>query len=454
MAISASGLGSGLDIRSIVDQLVNAERQPAANRLTNQEAKANAQLSALGQLKSALAGFRSALEGLGDMETLEKRSVTIEPKDHITVTATPKAVTGSFDVEVLALASSQKLASGAFAGPDAVVGTGTLSIAVGGVPLQLTINETNNTLSGIRDAINNAPGNPGVRATVVNAEGGSYLLLSAEKTGVANNIMVDALEQGSGLEALEFGEGTSNALVEKQAAADAEVVIDGLTVRSATNTVEGAMEGITINLLKAEPGTTIEVGVAVDVVALKAALKSFVDAYNGLVDTVKKLTAYDPNSRTAGPLLGDGPTRNLLAGIRSALAGRLGGTDNAFSSLVQVGVKSDVTGKLSLDVATLDKAIATDIGDLGRLFAADTTGLADRLDKLLGDTLSSTGTLATREQNLKNRLKTITGQREVLDRRMEEVRRRYERQFNAMDQLVSQLNTSGSYLLQALSNLG
>jgi flagellar hook-associated protein 2 len=194
--------------------------------------------------------------------------------------------------------------------------------------------------------------------------------------------------------------------------------------------------------------------VAVDVVALKAALKSFVDAYNGLVDTVKKLTAYDPNSRTAGPLLGDGPTRNLLAGIRSALAGRLGGTDNAFSSLVQVGVKSDVTGKLSLDVATLDKAIATDIGDLGRLFAADTTGLADRLDKLLGDTLSSTGTLATREQNLKNRLKTITGQREVLDRRMEEVRRRYERQFNAMDQLVSQLNTSGSYLLQALSNLG
>ncbi|MBL8225774.1 MAG: flagellar filament capping protein FliD [Chromatiales bacterium] len=447
MAITATGIGSGIDVKGLVEQLVSAERQPVANRLTTREARANSQLSALGQLKGALAALRDAVGGVSDLEALRKRAVTVAPQDIVTATATTRAATGSVEVEVLALATSQRLASPAFASADSVVGTGTLGITAGGVPLQIVIDESNSTLAGIRDAINGAPGNTGVRASIVNADGGAYLVLSATATGLAGGITVDAVEPGSGLEALEYGPGTTGSMTEQQAAGDARVRLDGLTVTAGTNVLSDAVDGLRIDLRKAEPGTIVRVDVADDVIALKQAIKGFVDAYNGVVDTVGRLTSYNRDNRSAGPLLGDGPTRNVLAALRSALAGRSG---SGGGTLVDVGIRSDVSGRLGIDVARLDRAIDGDVDGLRQLFAAEGSGLADRLAPVLAGALD-TGGIANREDRIKDQLRSITAGRQQLDLRMDQVRRRLERQFNSLDQLVQQLNTSGNFLLQALN---
>lgn len=447
MAISATGIGSGIDVKGLVEQLVSAERQPVANRLTTREARANSQLSALGQLKGALAALRDAVGGVSDLEALRKRAVTVAPQDILTATATTRAATGSIEVEVLALATSQRLASPAFASADSVVGTGTLTITAGGVPLQIAIDESKGTLAGIRDAINGAPGNTGVRASIVNADGGSYLVLSATATGTAGAITVDAVEPGSGLEVLEFGPGTTGSMTEQQAAGDARARLDGLTVTASTNVLTDAVDGLRIDLRKAEPGTIVRVDVADDVIALKQAIKGFVDAYNGVVDTVGRLTAYNRDNGSAGPLLGDGPTRNVLAALRSTLAGKSG---SAAGTLVDVGIRSDVSGRLGIDVARLDRAIDGDVEGLRQLFAAEGSGLADRLTPVLAGALD-TGGITSREDRIKDQLRSITAGRQQLDLRMDQVRRRLERQFNSLDQLVQQLNSSGNFLLQALN---
>jgi flagellar hook-associated protein 2 len=451
MAITAPGIGSGIDIKSLVEQLVSAERQPVANRLTNQEARANAQLSALGQVKGSLAALRDALGGIGDLETLRRRAVSLAPPEILTASATTAAATGRVEVEVLELAASQRLASQAFASADTVVGTGTLALGVGATTVQVTINESNNTLAGIRDAINGVPGNPGVRASIVNADGGAYLVLSATATGTANAITVDAVEPGSGLEALEYGPGTTASLVEQQAAADARVRIDGLTVTAPTNSVADAVDGLRLELRKAEPGTIVRVDVGNDITALKQAIKGFVDAYNGVVDTVGRLTAYNPDNRSAGPLLGDGPTRNVVAALRTALSGRLGGEGNAYGSLVDLGLRTDTNGRLAIDIARLDKAIDGDLEALTRVFAAGSDGLAERFTTLVSGALDGSSGIPGREDQLQNRLRGITSDRARLDLRMADVRRRLERQFNSLDQLVQQLNSSGNFLLAALN---
>jgi flagellar hook-associated protein 2 len=450
MAITATGIGSGIDIKGLVEQLVNAERQPVANRLTSREARANSQLSALGQLRSALAALRDASAAVGDLQSLRRRAVTLSPQDIVTATATPRAAAGRFEVEVLALATSQRLSSPAFASADSVVGTGTLSITAGGVPLQIAIDESNSTLAGIRDAINAAPGNTMVRASIINADGGAFLVLSATGTGTAGALAIDALEPGSGLEALEFGPGTTGAMTEQQAAGDARIRIDGLTVTAATNVIADAVDGLRIDLRRAEPGTLVRVEVANDVIALKQSISSFVTAYNGVVDTVSRLTSFNRDNRSAGPLLGDGPTRNVVAALRGALAGDPGRDGGTFGTLVDIGVRSDVNGRLGIDVARLDRAIDSDIEGVMQLFAGDGSGLADRLAPVLAGALDAGG-IATREDRIKDQLRSITSSRQQLDLRMEQVRRRLERQFNSLDQLVQQLNTSGNFLLQALN---
>jgi flagellar hook-associated protein 2 len=191
--------------------------------------------------------------------------------------------------------------------------------------------------------------------------------------------------------------------------------------------------------------------VADDVIALKQAIKGFVDAYNGVVDTVGRLTSYNRDNRSAGPLLGDGPTRNVLSGLRTTLAGRSGEPGGDFATLVDIGISSNVNGRLGIDVARLDRAIDGDVDGVRQLFAAEGSGLADRLAPVLAGALD-TGGIASREDRIKDQLRTITASRQQLDLRMDQVRRRLERQFNSLDQLVQQLNSSGNFLLKALNS--
>jgi flagellar hook-associated protein 2 len=447
--LTTSGLGSGLDINSLVDQLVAAERAPTANRLTQREATANAELSALGRFKSALATFKDAVAKLSDADEFQGRTVTVEDKEVFTATASSSSLPGSYSLEVMSLASAQRLRSIGFGDATSPVGDGTLAITVNGQTANVFIPATASSLNDIRDAINDAADNPGVRATIVKASDGAHLILSAAETGAEYAITITQSGGNGGLAAFVYdGENpASNTLLQLQAAADANVVIDGFPVTSASNDITDAIDGVTISLVGARPGTMVDLEVDYDPVGAKQSVSGFVTAYNKLIDTVAELTRYNADTREAAPLLGDATVRGIRDQLRREISSATG--SGVFKLLADIGVTTDTTGKLSIDATRLDDAIATDFDAVGALFAG-TNGLASRLENIAESTLASGSTIATREDALKVTLKTITGQRETLDERIEQVRGRLLDQFNAMDRLLAQLKNTSSFLSQQL----
>lgn len=447
-ALTATGLGSGLDISSLVEQLVTAERAPTANRLTARESRANEELSALGRFRSALATFKDALKNLKDLDGFQGRKVSTGDAEVFTATAGSTAQPGSYEVEVLSLATAQRLRSAAFADATSATGTGTLQISVGGAATSIVIDSPANSLNDIRNAINSAPNNPGVRASVVNAADGAYLVLSSTTTGTAGVITVSVTGGNGGLAGLAFDPlAGANPMTVLTPAADASLRIDGVTVSSADNSVSDAVEGLTIDLKAASPGTLLNLSVELDPAGAKTAVQGFVTAYNKLMDTIAELTRYNVDTREAAPLLGDATVRGVRDQLRRELAGSLG--QGLYASLAAIGVTTQTNGKLELNATRLNDALDDDFDAVGRLFAGS-TGLATRLDDVAGTTLASNSSIATRESALKTTLKSITTQRTTLDERMEQVRERLRKQFTAMDTLVNQLKNTSSFLSQQL----
>lgn len=446
--LTSTGLGSGLDINSIVEQLVAAERAPTANRLTTREGKANEELSALGKFKSALSAFKDSLAKLSDADTFQGRKVTVEDDKVFTAKAGTTSLPGTYSIEVMNLASAQRLRSIGYPDASTAVGTGNLSITVNGKTSIVAIASPDNTLNDIRDAINDAPDNPGVRATVINASDGAHLVISATETGAANAITIAASGGDGALASFNYAAGApSNPMQQLQAAADANVVIDGFPVTSATNDITDAVDGLTISLVSAKPGTMLDVSVAYDPASAKTAVQGFVSAYNKLIDTVTELTRYNPDTRDAAALLGDPTVRGIRDQIRREMAASL--PSGTFQNLASLGVTTEISGKLTVNDTKLTAAIDTDFDAVSNLFAGD-DGLATRLADIAEATLASGSTIVTRESALKTTLKTITQQRETLDQRIERVRARLLDQFNAMDRLLGQLKNTSSFLTQQL----
>lgn len=445
--ISAPGLGTGLDIASIVETLVAAERAPQENRLNRIEARATAKLSAYGELKSTLSDLRSALQGING-DDFRRRLTSSGRDDLATATASPGAPLGNFSVEVVALASAHRLTTKAFDDADTVIDSGTLEIAVDGETMSLTIDGTNNTVAGIRDAVNDAEDNPGVTATIITADDGVHLVFSSNQSGAVGELSVDG--QGGDLKHLDYND-SKKRMTEQSAAQDAEINIDGFTIFSSTNNVSGAVEGLTFELSVAEPGTSFEVAVSEDVESSKIAVQAFVDAWNAAQETFRSLTAYDAASGVGSELLGDSLTRGIRNALRREISSVIGTGD--ISMLADVGIQSTITGDLTLDAARLDEALAADATALVDLFTG-AEGMATRLDTQLDPYLDSSGSIATREDTLQAEIDALEIQRERLDLRIDKVRLRLQDQFTAMDTLVAQLNNTGSFLLQQLSQLG
>lgn len=446
--LTSTGLGSGLDINSIVEQLVAAERAPTANRLTQRESKANEELSALGKFKSALATFKDSLARLTDADTFQGRTVTVGDDTVFTATAGTTSLPGTYSVEVMNLASAQRLRSIGFADATSAIGTGNLAITVNGQTANILISAPANSLNDIRNAINDSPDNPGVRATVVNASDGAHLIVSSTATGAANGITIAVSGGDGGLASLAYAAGApANPMLELQAAADANVVIDGFPVTSASNAISDAIDGVTIDLASAKPGTMLDLSVEYDPEGAKAAVQGFVTAYNKLIDTVTELTRYNADTRDAAPLLGDATVRGIRDQLRREISTAVG--SSTFNSLAAIGVTTEITGKLAVNATRLGDAIDADFDAVSTLFAG-ANGLANRLETIAEATLSTGSTITTREAALKTTLKTITSQRETLDERIGRVRSRLLDQFNAMDALLGQLKNTSAFLSQQL----
>ena len=454
MPIVSTGIGSGLDIGGLVQQLVAAERAPVESRIARQEARTQSQLSAFGTLKSALAEFMDTLEAMKDMNDFLVRKASSGNKDLFTVSADSAAVPAAYSIDVQQLAQAQKLASSAFENADAVVGTGTLTIAAGATSFEIEITEENNTLAGIRDAINQAGDNAGVAATIVNAEAGSYLILTAEDTGSEHAITVTQAGGDGGLSALAYDPANGLAgLTETVAAQDARVLIDGLEVVSGSNTIAGAIDGISIDLADAAPGEPANLVVENDKAAVRKTIDGFVESWNALVGAFDKLTAFDAESGIAAPLQGDASVRAMRTQMRRELGMGVESLDLPFSMLSEIGIQTDVDGKLTVDDARLSEVLGTDFQQVGQLFANPTEGYATRLFGLVDGMLASDGMLETRTKGLNDHIDRLDDQRIVLDDRMAGLETRLLRKFNALDALVAQLSATSNYLTQQLANL-
>lgn len=447
-SITSAGIGSGLDVSSLVSQLVAAERAAPDTRIAKAQSKAQTTLSALGGFRSALAGFQDAAKALRDGGAT-KLSATSASTSLLTATATTAAAQGSYSVEVLQLAKTHKLASGAFGSSGTAVGHGSLAITVGTQSFSVNVSDSQNTLADIRDAINSASGNPGMRASLLNTSAGVRLVLGSSQSGSEGAVTVTASGGDGGLAALNYQPGVDEQLEQVDPAQDAAIEIDGYGFNSSTNVFSNAIDGVTFAAAKAEPGTVFNVAVATDSEAAKTAVQNFVTRYNVLNAAVSTYTRYDAASQSGGPLLGDATVRALSQQLRQVMGSAVG--SGAVQNLSQIGITSGSDGAFKLDAAKFSTALAANPAAIGSLFGSG--GYGGQVFTLAEDYLQSGGRIATKQESLNAQLKGITKQQTALDSRMEQVEARYRAQFTALDSLISQLTSTSSYLTQQLANL-
>ncbi len=398
--ISAAGIGSGLDVSSILEQIVEAESAPTENRLNLKEATLQAELSAFGTLKGAVSSFQSSFGKLTSASLFNSNSVSVSDSDVLSASSSSIAKPGSYSVEVKSLAQSHTLASIAFDSVEDVIGSGTLTFNFGTTVYDpgtdyataddtytsftnnterssesVVIDSTNNTISGVRDAINNA--DVGVTASIVDDGNGFRLLITSDEQGLDNSLGITVDEGGgvadtdmSGLSVLAFNGVATNA-EQTQAASDALLTINGLTVVRESNTVTGAISGVTFNLKTADPGNPVQVNItSSNASEAEKNIGAFVTSFNEMAAVFNGLTAYGGADGQNGVLLGDTTTRNIMQQIRRELGGFV---DNAgsFSSLSSIGITTNRDGTLALDSDALKTALSDDFDSVAQLFYAN-----------------------------------------------------------------------------------
>ncbi len=455
MTISSPGIGSGLDVNSIVQQLIASERQGPQSQIDTQRSHLQTQVSALGSIKSALAAIQTSLTGLTSGSTFKLFSTSVgnlgSGTAGFSATASSTASSGTYGIRVDNLATAQKVTSTHYLSSSSTIGTGTLTIAAGGHTLNLTINSTNNTLSGIANAINTATGNPGVIASILTAGDGAHLTFTSTSTGIANAATVTTSGGDGGLTALTYNPGTGlGGMTTINAATDAHLRIDGSDITSASNTVTSAITGVSINLTAGTAGATQTLTVSPNNDAVKSAVNIFVASYNAFVAASKQVSSYDPTTRQAGPLLGDSTLLTVSNQLTQALGSAVGASTASYRSLSDLGVQIQVDGTLSLNTTKLDAALASNPTQAAAVFSG-TTGVGKTLNTLLNGLLNSGGIFDSRTQSLAHQSDTLDQAQIDLDRRLANEQSMYQAQFTALDTLLSSLKSTSNFLTQQMA---
>jgi flagellar hook-associated protein 2 len=391
MAISSPGVGSKLDVNSIVTQLMGIESRPLA-QLNTREISFQAKLSAFGSIRSALSQFQGAMSSLSFASRFEGATATSSDTAAVSASATARAPAGSYAVEVSALAQNQRLVAAGQATTTATIGTGTLTFDFGTISggsfdaqagqysgaafastgsgvRTVTIASGSGSLGGIRDAINAA--GIGVTASIVNDGGASpfRLVLSSDRTGAANAMKITVDGDGALDSLLGQDPASTQNLVQTAAARNAELTINGVAVTKPTNMVSDALEGVTLTLSKTNVGSPATVSVTRDSGKAVAAAETFVKAYNDLDKTLEDLSAYNASTRTGAVLNGDPAVRSLQNQLRAVFSQPLGGTGSDLRSLSDIGMAFQRDGSLLLDATKMNRVMAANPGRIAGLFA-------------------------------------------------------------------------------------
>lgn len=455
--LQSLGVGSGLDINNIVTQLTTAEMSAPKARATAEQSDVTSKVSALGTLKSALSTFQSSLSvfgGTGKDSGFNALSAASSDSTIFTAAATAGAAVGSYQVQVQSLAQSEQLISNNFSGGStSSIGTGTLTLSLGSESFNVAIDSSNNTLADIRDAINSSSENPGVSAALVYGTNNSaQLILTSSLTGAANTISVSSSGGDGGLSVLNYSSSNTANYTEQQAAQDANISIAGVTHTSSTNVVSDALDGVTLNLVSAQPNTNFYLTVKNDSSHVGSLLQSFVTAYNTMIKQITPLGSYDSTTQTAGPMLGDSVLTGIQNQLFHAMSDTVGGAGTVYNSLASLGVTTNADGTLSLDTNVLDSALASNFQSVVSVMGG-ASGVVARLGSMLNTTLSSSGIIQTRSDNLVTQQTNIDNENASIAARTALIQQRYMTQFNAMDTFLAQMQNTASFLTQQFNAL-
>lgn len=383
---------SVLDINSIVSQLMAVERRPLT-ALAAKEAGYQAKLSAYGSVKGAVSSFQAALQALNTPSKFQSVTATASDSAVFSASATSSAVPGTYSLEVTTLAQPQKLVAAGQASSSAAIGAGTATtvsfdfgtisggtltngvysgagfVSSGDATKSITIDSSNNSLQGIRDAINAAK--IGVTATIVNDGSGSpyRLALVADHSGIDQSVKISVSGDAAIESLLAHDPAGTQSLTETAAAQNANLKINGIAVSKTSNTISDVVEGVTLNLNKVTSSPTT-LTVARDTNSIKASINSFVKAYNELSGTLKNVSAYDAAARKGAILQGDATVRSLQTQLRAMIGTPVEGAPGELKTLASLGIAFQKDGTLAVDQGKLGAAMSNHFDEIASLFAA------------------------------------------------------------------------------------
>lgn len=438
--LSTPGIGSGLDVNSIVAQLMAVERRPLTQLATQQRAL-EAQVSAYGQLRSALSTFQSAMSSLSDATRYKVYSATSSDADVLSASATSTAARGVYNVEVVRLAENHRMASSqVFAALDSgTVGTAgdKLTLTVGSASFD--VDYGGKTLAEIRDAINTSTANTGVTASAIRDDLGYRLLLSANDTGSAHALTIATTAADPfQMQTLNGDRDLSGGFT--AADLDAQVKLEGqFTATRSSNSITDLIDGVTVTLTGT--GTT-RLSVDRDTARVKSAIGDVVNAYNQITTVTGAL------GRSA--LSSDKAT---LVSVESSLRAILNAPNtqgSAYQLVSQIGITTKKDGALEINDSTLSRAISDDFNGMAQLFADPARGIAVRFRELADQFLGAGGFLASRSGNLDQQLRDVARRQTDMQYRLQITEDRLRRQYGSLDTVVSQLQRTSTFLTQQL----
>ncbi|BCQ35485.1 flagellar hook-associated protein 2 [Erwinia rhapontici] len=455
-SISTLGIGSGLELSTILTQTESAEKA-ALTPISKQQTAFTAKLSAYSTMKSALTTFQAANTKLNSAN-LFSATKTSSTSTAFSATTTAGAVAGKYTIAVSQLASAQTLTSSVQTSNSTALATSdsTISIKLAGSDKAVDVKVTaaNSSMTGIRDAINAA--DTGMTASIIKTGDGSYRLsLTSDKTGTDNAATL-SVTGDSALESMLNYDGTNSSnMTQSVAAQNAMLKVNNVDIESSSNTISDALEGITLNLTAETTGTQ-SLTITKDTSSASNTIAAWATAYNTLQDSLNALTKYtavdagtDAQDTSNGALLGDSTLRTIQSQMKDMLT-NMSSTSN-FKTLSQIGITTDPTsGQLKTDQTKLDAALAKDPDGIKAMFMGDgkTTGITTKLDSNLTSWLSTKGSIQAATDGVSKTLNNLTVQYNKISDRIDDTIARLKTQFTALDVMISKLNNTSSYLTQ------
>ncbi len=390
---TSSSSGSGLDVTAVVNQILDAARAP--ERLwQRQQSGLAAQTNALNSINSSLTALQTAMQALSDVSgVVASKVATSSQAGILTASAQPDAASGVHLITVTSLATTAASYTDALATSNTTFQTGVITLQVGNTSSDITVDSTNNTVSGLAKAINGK--NLGVTASVITDATGVRLALVSQTTGQPGDLTIAGNTSGLGFHKSVAGQ-------------NASLTIDGVPIASATNTVTGALAGVTLNLASSAPGTPVQLSVGPDTAAVNRAVTNFVSAYNTVIRAVNAQFAVASSTGAAAPLAANSALRALQSSLLSDITYTMTG-NNGYQSLASLGIDMANDGTLSVDQTTLDGVLTSHFTEFQNFFQTLSTGFGSHFSSDLTSLTSPTqGVLNANLSEIQSQQKTLS----------------------------------------------